>query len=400
MGSIHSFRIAALAATAVAAISGCQIAPPSMPGPGRPMTAAAPHPVDSASLAPQAIRPVEFGFSMPRPSPDEAGLAAAQATPAAYENADSAVPRELCKRVLPAYRIEPPDILTIEAGHAVPRPPYVLRSLDLVNIRVYGTLPEAPIDGVFRIEPGGMVRLGFRYGTVMVSGMSLPEAESAIQEHLRKILRDPAVAVSLVEIAAKQQISGQHLVKPDGTVTLGSYGSVLVAGMTIPEARQAVENHLSAYLDHPEVSLDVYAFNSKVYYVITQGAGLGDGVYRFPITGNETVLDAISQINGLQQVSSKKIWIARPTKDPYVQQTLPVKWEQITEQGLASTNYQVLPGDRVFIAEDKLVAFDTGLAKITTPLERLMGFTLLGTGTATRLSGPVLEGGGNRNANF
>ena len=49
----------------------------------------------------------------------------------------------------------------------------------------------------------------------------------------------------------------------------------------------------------------------------------------------------------------------------------------------------------MFIAEDKLVAFDNALIKIISPLERLMGFTLLGTETATRLSGPVLRGGGN-----
>jgi polysaccharide export outer membrane protein len=55
----------------------------------------------------------------------------------------------------------------------------------------------------------------------------------------------------------------------------------------------------------------------------------------------------------------------------------------------------LLPGDRVFIAEDKMVAFDTFVAKFTAPLERIMGFTLLGVGTTTRLSGNVLGGGGN-----
>ena len=76
-------------------------------------------------------------------------------------------------------------------------------------------------------------------------------------------------------------------------------------------------------------------------------------------------------------------------------QVLPVKWEDITAQAAAGTNYQILPGDRVFIAEDKLIALDTGLAKLTAPLERIMGFSLLGVGTVTRFSGPVLRGGGN-----
>jgi hypothetical protein len=74
---------------------------------------------------------------------------------------------------------------------------------------------------------------------------------------------------------------------------------------------------------------------------------------------------------------------------------MPVDWYAITERGSPQTNYQLLPGDRVFIAEDKWVAFDTQVAKITAPLERIMGFSLLGVGTVTRFSGPVLRGGGN-----
>ena len=77
------------------------------------------------------------------------------------------------------------------------------------------------------------------------------------------------------------------------------YGNVRVAGMTLPQAKLCIEQYLTQYLDEPEISVEVCAFNSKVYYVVTQGAGMGDAVYRFPVTGNETVLDAISQINGL-----------------------------------------------------------------------------------------------------
>jgi len=310
------------------------------------------------------------------------------------------MPRELSKVVLPTYTIEPPDILMIDAVHVVPRPPYHLRTLDVLGIRVPGALSDAPIDGGYPIGLGGMVNLGVPYGSVRVAGLTVEQAEQAVETHLRSYLKEPGVSASLLDIATKQQIAGEHLVGPDGTVTLGSYGSVPVVGLTIAQAKQVIEDYLSRFLEDPEVSVDVFAYNSKVYYVVTQGAGLGDGLYRFPITGNETVLDAVSQINGLEQVSSKRIWIARPTREPGTMQVLPISWEAITAQASTGTNYQILPGDRIFIAEDKLIALDTNLAKLTAPLERIMGFTLLGTGTATRLSGPVLRGGGNRQANF
>jgi polysaccharide export outer membrane protein len=307
------------------------------------------------------------------------------------------VPRELNKAILPTYTIEPPDVLTIDAINIVPKAPYRLKMLDVLAIQVHGTLPEAPIDGVYRVELGGMIHLGFSYGSLKVVGSTVDEAKAALEKHLAQHLKDPLILLSIAELAAKQPIAGEHLVALDGTVTLGSYGSVQIIGKTVAQAKQAIEKHLAQYLADPEVSVDVFGYNSKVYYIVTQGAGLGDGLYRFPVTGNETVLDAISQINGLQQVSSKKIWIARPGRDGNgCYQVLPVNWDDITSCAAIDTNYQILPGDRVFIAEDELVAFDIGLGKLTAPLERIMGFVLLGTGTVTRLSGPVLRGGGDQ----
>jgi polysaccharide export outer membrane protein len=288
----------------------------------------------------------------------------------------------------------------IDAIHVVPREPYYLRTFDVIAVQVQGAPPESPIAGSYPIELGGFVRLGPQYGAVKVAGLTVEKAEKAITDHLLKVLRSAVVSVNLVDIAAKQQIAGQHLVGPDGTVTLGSYGSVCVVGMTIEEARKEVERHLSAVLEDPEISLDVYAYNSKVYYVVIQGAGMGDGIYRFPVTGNETVLDAIAQIHGLGQASSNRIWIARPTDTPGQMLVLPVHWDAVTAQAAAGTNYQIMPGDRIFVAHDRLITFDTALAKIAAPLERIMGFSLLGVGTTTRFSGNVLRGGGNAQGTF
>jgi polysaccharide biosynthesis/export protein len=301
------------------------------------------------------------------------------------------MPRELAKTSLPPYVLEPPDILVIEAIHLVPLPPYRLRTGDAVAIQVEGTPPEYPITGAYAIEPGGIINLGVAYGSVRVTGMTSEEAQAALQDHLATMLESPSVTVSLLQMAGTQQIAGQHLVGPDGTVTLGTYGSVYVVGMTLEEAKLAIETHLSQFLEDPEVALDVFAYNSKSYYIVTQGAGLGDGVTKFPITGNDTVLDAIANINGLTQLSSKRIWIARPSHNPGEVQILPVDWQAITAHGVPATNYQVLPGDRVFIAEDKWVAFDTQLGKFTAPIERAMGFALLGQGTISRFYGNPLR---------
>jgi polysaccharide export outer membrane protein len=181
-------------------------------------------------------------------------------------------------------------------------------------------------------------------------------------------------------VAGAQPITGQYLVGPDGSINLRQYGVVPVAGKTVTEARIAIQKHLAHYLDSPELSVDVLAYNSKVYYVITQGAGLGDNVRRLPVTGNETVLDAIANVNGLSQLSSKKIWIARPAPNHFgCEQILPVDWDAVTQGGQTGTNYQVLPGDRVFIAEDKVITLTNMITKITGPAERVLGLSSLTT---------------------
>jgi polysaccharide export outer membrane protein len=290
-------------------------------------------------------------------------------TPAAVEP-----PRELAKMSLPAYRIEPPDTVTIDILKVVPLPPYRVDVYDVLQISVVGTLQEQPINGYYILDAEGRISLGPAYGQLRVAGMTVPEIQRALAEYLGRILASPEVSVQLAQAAGTQPIGGQYLVGPDGCVNLRQYGSVHLAGLTLAEAKLAVERHLSQYLDHPVIWIDVAGYNSKVYYIVTEGAGMGDNLVRMPITGNETLLDAMSQVQGLSQLSSKRIWIARPAPAGFhCEQILPVDWNAITRGAATATNYQVLPGDRIFIAEDKAWALTNYLAKVTAPIERIAG---------------------------
>ncbi len=306
-------------------------------------------------------------------------------------------PRELAKYSLPAYVIEPPDILLIDAVRVVPLPPYHIEPLDALLIQVTPALEREPINGIYSIEPEGTINLGLSYGSVRVAGMTVEEAKAAIEKHLATILKKPQVLVALAQSRAQQQIRGEHLVRPDGTVGLGVYGSVYVAGKTIEEAKSEIEAYLSQFLQQPEISLDVYAYNSKVYYIVIDGGGYGEQVYRLPITGNETVLDALAQINGLPAVSSPfHVWVARPA--PHCgEQVLPVDLPAVVKCGSTASNYQIFPGDRIFVKADCLIATDNWLAKAISPIERLFGVTLLGSTTVRSFRTNNGNGTGNGN---
>ena len=326
----------------------------------------------------------------------------------------SDVPRELDKTTIPPYRAEPPDVLLLEVVYDDRAPESPLQAGDQLSIRVSNTLPIDPAEdpvlsefkriyNVFVIQPDGTIDLGPEYGGVQVAGLKFNEVAAAIEKHLVDAigLKVPKVAVSPVGTREPQILQvgiGEHLVRPDGTISLGIYGDVYVAGQTLESIRTTLEGHLAQYFSNPRVTADVLAYNSKVYYVITDGAGYGQQVVRIPFTGNETVLDAIANIEGLSPTSSQRIWVARPAPSGVeMAQTLPVDWRAISREGVTTTNYQLLPGDRVFIEGDGLVATDNLIAKVLAPVERIFGVVSLGYGTIRRIETGQLFGnsGGN-----
>jgi polysaccharide export outer membrane protein len=298
----------------------------------------------------------------------------------------SPVPRELDMVSLPAYVIEPPDILFLSAAKIVPKPPHKLEPFDAILIRVSNAISTAPIADAFFISPEGDVDLGPEYGRVKVVGLTTDEAQAEIRRRLAQIINDPQVSVSLASASGAQQISGEHLVGPDGRINLSTYGQVSVVGLTLDQARDAIQKHLSQFLEDPQIAVDVFAYNSKTYYVITEGANKDADVQQFPITGNETVLDAIAHLGGISQLSSHRIFIARPAPNGVgCEQILPVNWDEIARGGSTATNYQLMPRDRLYIRSDDIVKFNALVFKYTEPFQRLFGFTSLGTAMANQI---------------
>jgi polysaccharide export outer membrane protein len=286
---------------------------------------------------------------------------------AASGTARTDLPTEMQKGSLAPYRVEPPDILSIEAANNVRLVSDTLRAGDELRIRASNTLPIDPtgdptqnefktINGLYRVQPDGTVDLGPEYGSVIVEGLTVREAKTAVDRHLRDAaqLNDPKVAVSLPNVNGRQVISGEHLIRPDGTVSLGTFGSVFVNGMTLDEVKSAVEGHLAKYIHNPEMQVDVLAYNSKVIYVIFDDAG-GESVVRVPFTGNDTVLDVMSQVDGLYEpATNSEMWVARPParQGPSGGDTAPkmfVDWKGITQEADTTTNYHLFPGDRMYV---------------------------------------------------
>jgi RNA polymerase sigma factor (sigma-70 family) len=210
-------------------------------------------------------------------------------------------PREFTKVAMPDYIVEPPDVILVEVLEA---------------------LPGRPISGERLVRPDGKISLGF-YGEVYVAGLTLAEIKAKVALHLRQYLLDDNLG--LTEINGK---TGK--VEP------------------VDPARSS------------KVFVDVTAYNSKVYYV--QGDVGVPG--RLPITGNDTVLDAINFAGGLIPTAAKdRVRLVRPAPDgARGEQTLSVDLDGIINRGETKTNYQLMPGDRLIVERDPKIALEAAAA--------------------------------------
>ena len=162
---------------------------------------------------------------------------------------------------------------------------------------------------------------------------------------------------------------GDQPVLPDGTINLGRYGQLVVAGKTVAEVEAAVRAQIDAVLKDPKtqqelrkaasdpqsppppreagpITVRVVTRQSKVYYVLGEVNSPG----AFPLRGNETVLDAILAAGGLNDRASRKnILLARPTHPDSCRVVLPVCYQEITQLGDTATNYQIAAGDRIIV---------------------------------------------------
>ena len=142
-------------------------------------------------------------------------------------------------------------------------------------------------------------------------------------------------------------------VQQDGVIDLGFAGDVYVVGLTLEEVELKVAQQLTAaslaqgqkVTEPYRVSARLANVQSKYYYVMGTVGSQG----RFPIKGNETVLDAILQAGLKSNSLPEKAYLVRPHPPGGFDQVLKIDWCAIKERGETLTNYQLFPGDRVIV---------------------------------------------------
>jgi len=294
-------------------------------------------------------------------------------------------PVELKTVPQPSYTVSAPDRLFI-AVTVRPKPApedYRITPDDVLSVEIKTAPAGAPdskpiyADRFVLVAPDGKIRIA-EFGELKVGGSKLDE----IAERLRKLLKehpdiqaaDPRVAVQLSALHESiELLTGDRLVRPDGTVNLSPYGEVRVQGLRLDEIKNQVRGQILQERpdlvwrlessDEMYIDVEVTGFNSQVCYVQyeVQTPTL------FPITGTETVLDAVVRAGSATDFAERNdVYLVRVNPfeggEPEI---LPVCLRDIIELGATETNYQLRPGDRIVVPPRRIVVLQRFLSPFT-----------------------------------
>ncbi|MGH7170730.1 MAG: polysaccharide biosynthesis/export family protein [Gemmataceae bacterium] len=172
--------------------------------------------------------------------------------------------------------------------------------------------------------------------------------------------------VQPINLDSPVRLPGDQTVLPDGTIHLGRYGQMIVAGKTTSQIESEVRAIIgSRQINAGPITARLVTRVSKVYYVLGEVNAPG----AFPLQGRETVLDALLAAGGLNDKASRKfITLARPTHPDGCRVVMPICYSQIVQLGDTSTNYQIAAGDRIYVPTRG--CDDRGRKKVCAPCGR------------------------------
>ncbi len=240
------------------------------------------------------------------------------------------LPRELAKETLPGYFIEVGDTILIEPV-----------KFD-ATIRLAG-------DQV--VKPDGFISLG-EFGRLYAANKSIEQIQTEAQSMIDAQLRQELQSAHAADVAERKN------------ATAGPKDAEELRLQAVREREDlvALERKIQEAIRNNVVSARLVGWESKKIYVLGEVNSPGS----FDFIGNETALDAIIEAGGMTSRANRHhIIVARPTPCNSGRIVMRICYDQIVQLGDASTNYQLRPGDRVFVPsltfrEDLKQLFNSG----------------------------------------
>jgi protein involved in polysaccharide export with SLBB domain/glycosyltransferase involved in cell wall biosynthesis len=167
-----------------------------------------------------------------------------------------------------------------------------------------------------------------------------------------------------IEVWDHQELSGKHIVGPDGKITIPQAGPVQIAGLSREEAAGAVENALSEYYRDPAVTVRVDRYTSYRVFILGRVTHPGALFFDSP----PTLLDVITRAGGLPVGGSgaEKAALARCAVFRGREQVVWIELKSLLNGTNLALNIRLKRNDLVYLpdSDDQLVYV---LGEVRTP---------------------------------
>ena len=158
-----------------------------------------------------------------------------------------------------------------------------------------------------------------------------------------------------IDVWNRPELSGKHIVGPDGSVTLPLIGAFKVAGLSREEAPAGIAKALSAYYTNPSVMLRVDRYVSNRIFILGRVATPGALQFDF----QPTLLDVITRAGALPigGIGADKAALGRCAIFRGRDQILWVDLKQILSAGNLAYNIRLRRDDLVYMpdSDDQLI---------------------------------------------
>lgn len=139
-------------------------------------------------------------------------------------------------------------------------------------------------------------------------------------------------------------------VRPDGKISVPLVGEVLAGGRTPEEVAEEITQRLNSYIRDPQVAVILVDLLSHEFLSRVRVAGAVKNPVSLPYRRGMTVLDIVLVAGGLNDFASgNSAKLYRQTNEGV--ETIKIKLTDIMNKGKMSTNVQILPGDVITVPE-------------------------------------------------
>lgn len=173
---------------------------------------------------------------------------------------------------------------------------------------------------------------------------------AAMQQVVRAKTDYHISSADLISVTVYQdaEMSRKVRVNANGTISLPLVGEVKVGGMTLIDAQAAIEGKLGKFLVRPQVSLFIEDYGNKTIFVMGEVAKPGS--YPIPTESRMTVLEAISTAGGFTPVAAQdRARVLRNVNGASVTYTINTK--DITQQGQKDKDMVLEPNDIIYVPQ-------------------------------------------------